>query len=92
MEIKNINVVYDINRNHQPNLVSVTHVNDVNSRIIELELTQGKDALEVGQSCTATASIVERKNNSLINDNVPCSLSKSENIEALLSQVQDAVK
>ena len=83
-------MVYDINRNHRLNIVSVTHVNDVNSRIIELELTQGKDALEVGQSCTATASIVERKNNSLINDNVPCSLSKSENIEALLSQVQEA--
>lgn len=38
MEIKNICISYDIDRSCPPKRASVTHVNDVNTRIIELTL------------------------------------------------------
>ena len=47
MEIKNICVSYDIDRNCPPKRASVTHVNDVNTRIIELTLRQGDDKLNL---------------------------------------------
>ena len=80
MEIKNIKVIYDINRSFPPKRTAVTHVNDINTRVIELTLTQGDNELEISEDCTAGASIVDRRTKQLINDNVICSLDESGNI------------
>lgn len=80
MEIKNIRVIYDINRNFPPKRVTVTHVNDINARVIELTLMQGDYELEITEGCTAGASIVERRTKRLINDSIVCSLDESGSI------------
>ncbi len=80
MEIKNISVIYDIDRSYPPCRVSVTHVNDINTRIIELILTQGDDRLEISEGCTAGASIVERHTKRLINNSVACTVNEDGNI------------
>ena len=80
MEIKNSKVIYDINRKFPPKRVTVTHVNDVNARVIELTLMQGDYELDISENCTAGASIVERRTKRLINDNVECSLDESGSI------------
>ena len=72
MEIKNICVSYDIDRNCPPKRASVTHVNDVNTRIIELTLRQGDDKLNLDSGCTASASIVERVTKKLIASGIEC--------------------
>lgn len=80
MEIKNIKLNYDINRDFPPKRVLVSHVNDVNTRVIELTLTDGDDVLEVGEGCSAAASIVERKTKRLINSSVSCPIDQNGNI------------
>lgn len=77
MEIKNICVSYDIDRNCPPKRASVTHVNDVNTRIIELKLRQGDDKLNLDSGCTASASIVERVTKKLIASGIECEISES---------------
>ena len=77
MEIKNICVSYDIDRNCPPKRASVTHVNDVNTRIIELTLRQGDDKLNLDSGCTASASIVERVTKKLIASGIECEISES---------------
>ena len=80
MEIKNIKILYDINRDYPPKRVLVSHVNDVNTRVIELTLTEGGEALEIGEGSTAAASVVERKTKRLINSSVACSIDRDGNI------------
>ena len=80
MEIKNICVSYDIDRNCPPKRASVTHVNDVNTRIIELTLKQGDDKLSLDSGCTASASIVERVTKKLIASEIECEISESGSI------------
>ena len=80
MEIKNICVSYDINRSCPPKRASVTHVNDVNTRIIELTLRQGEDKLDLDSGCTANVSIVERVTKKLITSGVVCEISESGTI------------
>ena len=80
MEIKNICVSYDINRSCPPKRASVTHVNDVNTRIIELTLRQGNDKLDLDSGCTANVSIVERVTKKLITSGVACEISESGTI------------
>ena len=80
MEINNIYVRYDINRKTPPCRIAVTHVNDVNTRIIELELTQNGEALELGAECTVSASVTARLTNQLIGNNIPCSVTENGTI------------
>lgn len=80
MEIKNICVSYDIDRSCPPKRASVTHVNDVNTRIIELTLKQGDDKLSLDSGCKASASIVERVTKKLIASEIECEISESGSI------------
>ena len=80
MEIKNICISYDIDRSCPPKRASVTHVNDVNTRIIELTLRQGDDKLDLDSGCTANVSIVERVTKKLITSGVACEISESGTI------------
>ena len=80
MEIKNICVSYDIDRSCPPKRASVTHVNDVNTRIIELTLKQGDNRLSLDSGCTACVSIVERVTKKLIASGIACDISESGNI------------
>lgn len=80
MEIKNIKVIYDINRDYPPKRILVTHVNDVNTRVIELILRQGDYVFETGEGFTASASIVERRTKQLINDSITCTINEQGNI------------
>lgn len=80
MDIKNICVSYDIDRSCPPKRASVTHVNDVNTRIIELTLKQGDDKLNLDSGCTASASIVERVTKKLIASEIECEISESGSI------------
>ena len=80
MEIKNIKLIYDINRDFPPKRVLVSHVNDVNTRVIELTLTEGGDALELGESSTAAASVVERRTKRLINSSIACTIDQNGKI------------
>ena len=80
MEIKNICISYDIDRSCPPKRASVTHVNDVNTRIIELTLKQGDDKLSLDSGCTASASIVERVTKKLIASEIECEISESGSI------------
>ena len=76
MEIKNIKLIYDINRDFPPKRVLVSHVNDVNTRVIELTLTEGGDTLELGEGSTAAASVVERRTKRLINSSIACTINE----------------
>lgn len=80
MEIKNICVSYDIDRSCPPKRASVTHVNDVNTRIIELTLKQGDEKLSLDSGCKASASIVERVTKKLIASEIECEISESGSI------------
>lgn len=80
MEIKNIKLIYDINRSLPPKRVLVSHVNNVNSRVIELTLTQGDRPLEIGEGSTAAASIVERRTKKLINSSIACTVDENGKI------------
>ena len=77
MEIKNICISYDIDRCCPPKRASVTHVNDVNTRIIELTLKQSDDKLSLDSGCKASASIVERVTKKLIASGIECEISES---------------
>lgn len=76
MEIKNIKLIYDINRDFPPKRVLVSHVNDVNTRVIELTLTEGGDTLELGEGSTAAASVVERRTKRLISSSIACTINE----------------
>lgn len=80
MEINNIYVRYDINRKIPPNRILVSHVNDVNTRVIELALTQGDEALVPESDCIASAAIVERRTKMLINDGIACTVTSTGTI------------
>lgn len=88
MEVNNLYVIYNINRNYPPKRISVTHVNDVSTRTIELELRQGDDLLEIDSGYTAEASIVERETKRLINNSVPCTINESGNIVIPIDNLQ----
>lgn len=88
MEVNNLYVIYNINRNYPPKRISVTHVNDVSTRAIELELRQGDDLLEIDSGYTAEASIVERITKRLINNSVPCTINESGNIVIPIDDLQ----
>ncbi len=80
MEIKNICLSYNIDSGCPPKRETVTHVNDVNTRIIELTLKQGDDKLSLDSECKASASIVERFTKKLIVSGMECEISESGNI------------
>ena len=80
MEIKNICLSYNIDSGCPPKRETVTHVNDVNTRIIELTLKQGDDKLSLDSECKASASIVERFTKKLIVSEMECEISESGNI------------
>lgn len=80
MELNNIFKSYDINRTCPPKRITVTHVNDVNTRIIELELTQGDEKLVFDSGCTAFASFVDRGTKQLIKDSTGCSINERGNV------------
>lgn len=88
MKVNNLYVIYNINRNYPPKRISVTHVNDVNTRSIELELRQGDELLEIDPGFTAEASIVERRTKRLINNSVPCTIDESGNIIIPIDDLQ----
>ena len=80
MEIKNICLSYNIDRGCPPKRETVTHVNDVNTRIIELTLKQSDDKLSLDSECKACASIVERFTKKLIESGMECEINESGNI------------
>ena len=80
MNIKNLKATYDINAGCPPGRIVVSHDCDVNTRTVEVFFRQGVIPLAISTDCTAKAAFVERQSNILINDNVPCTVTKSGSV------------
>ena len=70
-------IKYDICQTHQEPSIIITHVNDVDSNIIELTLTKNKEIFELSDSCSASVSFVEQNTRKLIKDNMPCEITEN---------------
>lgn len=77
MEKKVAEIKYDICQTHQEPSIIITHVNDVDSNIIELTLTKNKEIFELSDSCSASVSFVEQNTRKLIKDNMPCEITEN---------------
>ena len=75
MNIKPIKVDYNINRRVGVDLIVINHVDDYNTRFVELSVYQGDERLELG-GCAAVAKYVlwDGKRRFLLNESVACSL------------------
>lgn len=72
---------YDLKSMCKPNLIAVTHANDVNTQFIELHLLDGGNPVTLSASYTYTALMVNRDTQALIDDSVSCTLNESGNVE-----------
>lgn len=80
MNIRTIPMSYDINRKTPVDMITVTHVNDVSARILELELTQSGEKMPVGSGCEVLASIVERGTKLLVKGEIEGSVNENGNV------------
>lgn len=74
---------YDLKSMRKPNLIAVTHANDVGTQFIELHLLDGcnRNPVTLSASYTYTALMVNRDTQALIDDSVSCTLNESGNVE-----------
>lgn len=72
---------YDLKSMRKPDLIAVTHANDVDTQFIELHLTDGDEPMTLSTDYTYTAAIVNRDTQALIDDSVSCTLNESGNVE-----------
>lgn len=72
---------YDLKSMRKPDLIAVTHANDVDTQCIELHLLDGGNPVTLSASYTYTASMVNRDTQALIDDSVSCALNESGNVE-----------
>ena len=81
MKNKIYNVTYDIYQTFPSNSIIITHVNNVDSDIIELSLTRKNETFNLNDaSYSVSASFVEQNSKKLIKDNMPCEVNGSGNI------------
>ena len=71
MTPKKIPFNYDINRMEAVDLVSIIHIDDYDTRFLELILSNEGSPLNV-DGCTVTARFVTAREKYLLSDNVPC--------------------
>ena len=81
MNIKPKYVLYDICRMKPFNLIEYTHVNDVNTQVLEVSVINNGEQIELSSDYTYTAAIVNRETKALINNSIECSLNCSGNVE-----------
>lgn len=81
MNIKPKYVLYDICRMKPFNLIEYTHVNDVNTQVLEVSVINNGEQIELSSDYTYTAAIVNRETKALINNSIECSLNGSGNVE-----------
>lgn len=72
---------YDLKSMRKPDLIAVTHANDVDTQFIELHLLDGGNPVTLSAEYAYTASIVNRDTQALIDDSVSCTLNESGNVE-----------
>lgn len=72
---------YDLKSMRSPDVIAVTHENDVDTQFIELHLLSGCEPVTLSADYTYTASMVNRDTKALINDSVSCTLNASGNVE-----------
>jgi hypothetical protein len=72
---------YDLKSMCKPNLIAVTHANDVDTQFIELHLLDDRNPVTLSASYTYTALMVNRDTQALIDDSVSCTLNESGNVE-----------
>ncbi|MEE1261480.1 hypothetical protein [Ruminococcus sp.] len=72
---------YDLKSMRKPNLIAVTHANDVDTQFIELHLLDDGNPVTLSASYTYTALMVNRDTQALIDDSVSCTLNESGNVE-----------
>lgn len=60
MNIKPKYVLYDICRMRPFNLIEYTHVNDVNTRVLEVSVINNGEQIELSSDYTYTAAIVNQ--------------------------------
>ena len=78
MNTKHIQVNYSINRMSAVDLVSIIHIDDYNTRFIELTLSDHENPFPV-TGCTVTARFAT-VNGVLLNDNVSCTVTEEGTI------------
>ena len=78
MNAKPIRVFYDINRMEPVDLISTIHIDDKNTRYLELTLLDHRSLL-VLQGCTVKARFVAT-DKTLLSDNVPCTVTADNTI------------
>ena len=78
METKPIQFLYNINRMEAVNLIATIHIDDYDTRFLEIVPIDDKTPLVI-QGATVTARFVTRKN-SLLSDNVACTVTGKNTI------------
>lgn len=78
METKPIQFLYNINRMEAVNLIATIHIDDYDTRFLEIVPIDDKTPLVI-QGATVTARFVTRKN-SLLSDNVVCTVTDKNTI------------
>ena len=78
METKPIQFLYNINRMEAVNLIATIHIDDYDTRFLEIVPIDDKTPLVI-QGATVTARFVTRKN-SLLSDNVACTVTDKNTI------------
>ena len=90
MNIKPKYVLYDICRMKPFNLIEYTHVNDVNTQVLEVSVINNGEQIELSSDYTYTAAIVNRETKALINNSIECSLNGSGNVEIPVDNFTDS--
>ena len=72
---------YDLKSMRKPDVIAVTHANDVDTQIVELHLLDDGNPVTLSAEYAYTAAIANRDTQALIDDSVSCTLNESGNIE-----------
>ncbi len=88
MNLQNILINYDINRKIPTDMVSVIHVNDIHSRVLELALFEGKQPFALSAAHEAHADIVVRSNKQLLKSGLTCEISEEGHILVPVDDLQ----
>ena len=72
---------YDLKSMRKPDVIAVTHANDVDTQIVELHLLDDGNPVTLSAEYAYTAAIANRDTQALIDDSVSCTLNESGNVE-----------
>lgn len=72
---------YDLKSMRKPDVIAVTHANDVDTQVVELHLLDDGNPVTLSAEYAYTAAIVNRDTQALIDDSVSCTLNESGNVE-----------